>query len=521
MSGTGNSSQSALASSTPGARDPDLPDQSPLAQRSSIFDNESDSDESQPDRRPITRIVTSAKTADPQQPNASLQRGSVPSVNADAGTPASRDQGSDPTQSGPLQKDSQIALLVKRRKTMQQELAPHLEQDSRDSALFRYDLDKCPDHSDTRAYERTPVEGFGETMLRAMGWKGSVSANKGQTVKLRPPRLGLGVELGGVPPPSRRAQKRARPQEITDKPEASKETLKGLSSEDEVSGFDKSSNKARDGSGETNRSVLRAHVGCLQSKISTRKKELKRVSSPPGSLLVNGGEDKWENPVQSHERPVHRVSNLTHRGRKARQHGPQDQREGQRAHGGAESGQILTIQRNKSASERNGGIMSSGGHHRRADVHTRREQFEKQGESQDGHNEGGGRWSYEEDIRPRRSATRDDQQNSRGRRRMSSGIEGYEKRREGAGYSWDETDSRSREKKEPRSMEYSGGRGHGGKTDKIAEFDNGPKDNQRGYEREPQHVYSQRYTSGERVDRNEREAVRTSRRRRSRFSDSG
>lgn len=89
---------------------------------------------------------------------------------------------------------------------------------SDEDTLFRVQLEQCAEDARPDAYDAMPVSGFGEAMLRAMGWAGpsselavSSTDNLGDSgssdlPKPRPDRLGLGAKLtSGVPlPPSRK-----------------------------------------------------------------------------------------------------------------------------------------------------------------------------------------------------------------------------------------------------------------------------------------------------------------------------
>lgn len=102
-----------------------------------------------------------------------------------------------PPKSGP--KGSQIARLLARRK----EAAAGLEKESRDArdeALFRYDVDRCDDVATDTGYAKRPVEGFGELMLRSMGWQGTPDIADVSDPTPRPTRLGLGAKLEDLPP---------------------------------------------------------------------------------------------------------------------------------------------------------------------------------------------------------------------------------------------------------------------------------------------------------------------------------
>lgn len=68
-----------------------------------------------------------------------------------------------------------------------------------DTQAFRQDYSDCPDAPDSASYDKMPVSQFGESMLRAMGWKGdaepeSESTSDEQTQQQRPALLGLGAK---------------------------------------------------------------------------------------------------------------------------------------------------------------------------------------------------------------------------------------------------------------------------------------------------------------------------------------
>lgn len=112
-----------------------------------------------------------------------------------------------PTVKSSSTEESQIARLLKRRKDAGIE-------DAGEDGLFRGQLAQCADDTDLHMYHSTPVEGFGEAMLRSMGWTGpavgSSEKTKDDGVDLtpRPDRLGLGAKLSAdgshPPPPSRK-----------------------------------------------------------------------------------------------------------------------------------------------------------------------------------------------------------------------------------------------------------------------------------------------------------------------------
>lgn len=110
-------------------------------------------------------------------------------------------------------KSSQIQRLVTRRRDAQQKLGTSGEPVS-DEIMFRYDVGNCAEQVDSATYKATPVEGFGASMLRAMGWKGNVTekAENGEYTsgsKLpRPLRLGLGAKPSDLA--SEQSKKRPR-----------------------------------------------------------------------------------------------------------------------------------------------------------------------------------------------------------------------------------------------------------------------------------------------------------------------
>eukprot|EP01130_Rhizamoeba_saxonica_P001180 TRINITY_DN1107_c1_g1_i2.p1 TRINITY_DN1107_c1_g1~~TRINITY_DN1107_c1_g1_i2.p1 ORF type:complete len:284 (-),score=79.42 TRINITY_DN1107_c1_g1_i2:223-1074(-) len=66
---------------------------------------------------------------------------------------------------------------------------------------FKYDVESRPDIADAEAYERVPLEQFGEAMLRGMGWAPGTPIGLNSTecvpvtiLKRRPNRLGLGAK---------------------------------------------------------------------------------------------------------------------------------------------------------------------------------------------------------------------------------------------------------------------------------------------------------------------------------------
>lgn len=196
------------------------------------FGDTEDSDDSQPRAKPISRIVTSVREDVKVEKNIVTKLGASPRI-------ASREDGS--TNSGP--KQSQIAKLVARRKGAEhglEVLVPSRE--GKDSAMFKYDVDKCPEHSGLAAYRSTPVDGFGASMLKAMGWKGLTDEDGKEGASLerkpRPPRLGLGATLGEMTVPGTKRGKEALPGSngVDVVVHLGTERNRGNSSEDETSG---------------------------------------------------------------------------------------------------------------------------------------------------------------------------------------------------------------------------------------------------------------------------------------------
>lgn len=202
----------------------------------SLFESDSESGNSEAERKPVTRTITSASEVHLQSTSTTTPN-RVTTIKQEKfeGTVLKEDVKS-------VEKGSQIARLVERRRTAERELELGLNGEATDETLFRYDVDKCPEHAGVVQYEQTPVDGFGEAMLRAMGWRGKLADGRGDGLKLRPARLGLGAKLGGSPPPLRKdTRKRERSSEKWPDGEKTKETLKGLGSEDESSELQKNS----------------------------------------------------------------------------------------------------------------------------------------------------------------------------------------------------------------------------------------------------------------------------------------
>lgn len=199
------------------------------------FGDGGDSDDSQTHTRPVTKIVNAVPGVD-KKASSSL---------ADKTAPASSPKLTETAPDLRL-KQSQIAKLVASRKKAEGELKTlHREADGNDSAVFRYDLSKCPDNAAPSAYRSTPVEGFGERMLKAMGWKGpkpEVSSRTGPNTtqrKPRIPRLGLGAKPGQLPslPEDGKQNTPAEPLDGTKRTLSSSDPkANGRDSEDEISG---------------------------------------------------------------------------------------------------------------------------------------------------------------------------------------------------------------------------------------------------------------------------------------------
>lgn len=159
-------------------------------QQASAFASEHDSDASTDASRPRKITTVSTPAIEPETNQSS-------SVKAD--------QQAETQEKATRSKTSQIARLVERRK--EAHVSSSINRDQRDNVLFQYDLSKCPDGADVAVYEERPVDGFGEMMLKAMGWSGKKSAEEKYNAPVpRPSRLGLGAKLGSQkkPPPTRR-----------------------------------------------------------------------------------------------------------------------------------------------------------------------------------------------------------------------------------------------------------------------------------------------------------------------------
>lgn len=148
--------------------------------------------------------------------------------------------------SAPKDKVSQIERLVRRRKDAENEIVGQQSREGKDEALFRYDLERCPEEVSKSAYRDTPVEGFGVAMLRSMGWRGDgdeKKSSKGSSndwrPKLRPSRLGLGARLQTHPGKSNVVQKAKNvtetPHGVQGESHRDSDVLRGTHSEEELS----------------------------------------------------------------------------------------------------------------------------------------------------------------------------------------------------------------------------------------------------------------------------------------------
>ncbi|CDF40635.1 unnamed protein product [Chondrus crispus] len=153
----------------------------------------------------------------------------------------------------PKVKVSQIARLVERRKDAERELQVSDSVETKDEALFRYDVERCSREVSLQTYQGTPVDGFGAAMLRSMGWrgntekkgKGSKDLSDSWRPKPRPSRLGLGAKLHEKEQKSGAIQKKNHVstslQNVKSVGYQSLELLKGTQSEEEQSSSPKES----------------------------------------------------------------------------------------------------------------------------------------------------------------------------------------------------------------------------------------------------------------------------------------
>lgn len=178
--------------------------QPPHKSISSLFNNNDDDDDdddtngefsgenrSLATRKRTTKVTTIASSGSSAPPS---KKPSATTIAPSTGKP-------------PSTEESQIARLLKRRKEAGIE-------DAGEDGLFRGQLAQCADDTNVHMYHSTPVEGFGEAMLRSMGWAGPAAGNDEKTkddgvdLTPRPDRLGLGAKLSAdgshPPPPSRK-----------------------------------------------------------------------------------------------------------------------------------------------------------------------------------------------------------------------------------------------------------------------------------------------------------------------------
>jgi len=71
-------------------------------------------------------------------------------------------------------------------------IAPGILQQKEELEKFKLDLSYRPDSPVESDYKRIPIQGFGEALLRGMGWTPGESCV--HNVNIRPTRLGLGAE---------------------------------------------------------------------------------------------------------------------------------------------------------------------------------------------------------------------------------------------------------------------------------------------------------------------------------------
>lgn len=225
-------------------------------------DHSDEDDDSLATEKRIVRRVTSISTSDVRDnPNPSLKRENVSSsVTSSQGSRTDTFLNKVHQSQSLLnatKKSSQIGRMLEKRRGIERLMlskASVLEQnESTDSAtpaqapqvasssghkridddtLFHLQLEQCANDARSEMYNATPVSGFGEAMLKAMGWKGSTNdltfsnSNSGdrETADLpkpRPDRLGLGAKLAFNAPPLPPARKRRRisipqnPQSVT------------------------------------------------------------------------------------------------------------------------------------------------------------------------------------------------------------------------------------------------------------------------------------------------------------------
>lgn len=161
------------------------------------FQNRSDSDSDdnegrKPVKRKVSRIVL--------EPLHQVQK--RPRNPNPEGIPATNSTNEEPNVG---EKPSQIAKLVARRKEAQNFVeGTQGDKEGKEVALFKFDIASCDNETTKDRYKQVPIDGFGEMLLKSMGWNGSVEdkRKKGKDAesewKPRPQRLGLGAKLQAV-----------------------------------------------------------------------------------------------------------------------------------------------------------------------------------------------------------------------------------------------------------------------------------------------------------------------------------
>lgn len=97
---------------------------------------------------------------------------------------------------------SQIARLIERRRLKVS--AGALDED----AAYRMDISQCPDEATADAYSRVPVESFGASLLKCMGWDGKPDARSDALAGAPVSRLRGGEPGKEIAPASRRKRQR-------------------------------------------------------------------------------------------------------------------------------------------------------------------------------------------------------------------------------------------------------------------------------------------------------------------------
>lgn len=171
----------------------------PHEQSNPFGDHTSDDDDEPPVTQPITTVSAAATSQTP--PPAPTKQTPTPVDNQ-------------PPTTRPGAKQSQVARLLQRHQDIRHSLVDHaFSPASREDLVFRAHVQECADDAQPHAYVDTPVEGFGENLLRDMGWSGpspDATPPEDEPVAPRPQRLGLGASLveGGDPPPPTRKRRR-------------------------------------------------------------------------------------------------------------------------------------------------------------------------------------------------------------------------------------------------------------------------------------------------------------------------